>query len=453
MYFIFWYDYVLLPFYAVAAILFLNNYFKRRHGVNPELKEHFVRGMLFKLLGCVAIGMIYELYYQGAYDGRFYFEGAKLVSSYLKSHPGEFFNLMGATVEEFDRNNLEGLNLNSLSIYADSSFSVAKVAGIFNLFAFEAFLPCSIFFFVFSYIAIWRLFMFFVENYKMTYRIAGFCTIYIPSVMVWGSSIFKDTICFAALCWLFICGHYLFIRPKNVLVNALGVAASIIAISQVKVYILGAYLPFYILYIFNSYKYRIKNPLIKTLVTPLVFVASVSIVFFLLQNSDELLGNYSLNQVLETASRTYGYISESSAGSAYTLNVNLTTPAGILVAIPAGVNITLFRPYPWEYLKPFTLFASLESMAILYFTIRVIFRTGIPHLIKSLWRDPLIQFAFLFSILFAFLVGVSSANFGSLVRYKIPILPFYCLFLVRVYQLRFPQDPTVSRNTEFSTDT
>jgi hypothetical protein len=33
--------------------------------------------------------------------------------------------------------------------------------------------------------------------------------------------------------------------------------------------------------------------------------------------------------------------------------------------------------------------------------------------------------SFVFSLIFAASVGITSANFGTLVRYKIPLIPFY----------------------------
>ena len=43
--------------------------------------------------------------------------------------------------------------------------------------------------------------------------------------------------------------------------------------------------------------------------------------------------------------------------------------------------------------------------------------------------DPLIMYCFLFSIVFALFVGASTLNFGTLVRYKIPSMPFYVITL------------------------
>ncbi|MFT6828639.1 MAG: hypothetical protein ACI9GZ_003758, partial [Bacteroidia bacterium] len=45
--------------------------------------------------------------------------------------------------------------------------------------------------------------------------------------------------------------------------------------------------------------------------------------------------------------------------------------------------------------------------------------------------DPFLVFCLIFSILFAFAVGVSTANFGTLMRYKIPMMPFFLILLLK----------------------
>ena len=44
------------------------------------------------------------------------------------------------------------------------------------------------------------------------------------------------------------------------------------------------------------------------------------------------------------------------------------------------------------------------------------------------------MYCFLFSIVFAMFVGASTLNFGTLVRYKIPCLPFYTIALFLIYE-------------------
>ena len=39
-------------------------------------------------------------------------------------------------------------------------------------------------------------------------------------------------------------------------------------------------------------------------------------------------------------------------------------------------------------------------------------------------------FSIIFTLTFAFIVGLTTANFGALVRYKIPLLIFFVPFLI-----------------------
>ncbi len=440
MYFIFWYDYVLLPFYLIGVLVMFNLYYRRRHGTdNPVLRRHFNRGMALKLVGCISIGLIYEHYYNGAYDGRFYFEGAKMLTEYWKAHPTEIFHVLLNNIDEFNLTNLDQLDMSNAFIFANSSFSVCKVAGIFNFFSFNAFLPCSIFFCYFAFIAIWNLFLLLHREFNLSLNLAGACTLYVPSIVIWDAGIFKDTVSFSALCWMFICVYYVFIKRRHVVKNIIGLMTAAIFVAQVKVYILGAFAPGIILYIFSRYKEAIRNPGLRAIISPVVVITSVVLVVIFFQNSSDLLGIYSLNQVLETTNTTYTNIQQfgGKAGSSYELNVNMASLSGIVAAIPTGINLTLFRPYPWEYLSPFILLASAESMLVLYFTLFVVFKVGFFRTIRTIFGSALLQFCFLYSLAFAFLVGLSAANFGTLVRYKIPCMPFYLLGLAVLYQTKF----------------
>lgn len=452
MYFLYWYDYLLAPVYIALSIFILRAYFNTRRYKSKELNKYFNTGMYLKLFGCIAIGLIYEHYYRGSFDGRFYFEGAKMLSDYFYNHPSEIGRVFLQNMDEFNFWNRDGLNIYHARIFADSSFYVAKITSLFSLLSFNAFLPTSILFCTIAYLSVWNLYILMVREFNLTYKVAAFCSIYIPSILIWSSSIFKDTITFSALCWLFICSYYIFIKPRKLYANIFGLLIAAILIIAVKVYILGAFLPFFIFYVFSSYKEKIPIPALKSIVTPLVIAISVAAILVILRNMEGLLGNYSLENVVETASVTAGYIAEVNAGSSYKMNVDYSSFLGLITAFPLGVNVTLFRPYPWEYLKPFTLLASVESMAILYFTIKVFRRVKWRGFISGIVSDPTIQFCLFFSLIFAFMVGISAQNFGTLVRYKIPLLPFYTLFLALLYQRYFPDDAAVSRITDSSTD-
>jgi len=60
----------------------------------------------------------------------------------------------------------------------------------------------------------------------------------------------------------------------------------------------------------------------------------------------------------------------------------------------------------------------------------LIFKRNLIKTVKKIYHDPNLIMCILFTIVFAFFVGVSSYNFGTLSRYKIPCTPFYMLFLM-----------------------
>jgi hypothetical protein len=80
--------------------------------------------------------------------------------------------------------------------------------------------------------------------------------------------------------------------------------------------------------------------------------------------------------------------------------------------------------------------SAIESLIYLIFTIVAIVRNNPIRLVQRVMADETLQFCLIFTLVFAFAVGISTSNFGSLVRYKIPCLPFYTAFLIILY---YPQ--------------
>jgi hypothetical protein len=99
---------------------------------------------------------------------------------------------------------------------------------------------------------------------------------------------------------------------------------------------------------------------------------------------------------------------------------------------PAAIVATLFRPFLWESRNISTLLTSFESLAMMLFTLFTIFKVGIFGFIRGLFKNPLSLYCFFFSIAFALFVGATTLNFGTLIRYKIPAMPFYVISLLVV---------------------
>ena len=157
------------------------------------------------------------------------------------------------------------------------------------------------------------------------------------------------------------------------------------------------------------------------------------------------LGKYSLANVAKTSYVTSTYIAGASGedGSAYDLGAIDPSIGGMLKKFLPAVNVSLFRPYIWETNKPLQLINALEAMLFLWVTIKLIIVVGLKRIWKTINSDPTIQFCLIFTIIFAFAVGLSSGNFGTLSRYRIPCLPFFAITLFLIYYKNRPLEDNI----------
>ena len=71
------------------------------------------------------------------------------------------------------------------------------------------------------------------------------------------------------------------------------------------------------------------------------------------------------------------------------------------------------------------LISGLENFILLLLTIFLLFKLKFVRFFQFIFSDPILIFSLMFTIFFMFAVGMASANFGALVRYKIPAMPFF----------------------------
>jgi len=166
--------------------------------------------------------------------------------------------------------------------------------------------------------------------------------------------------------------------------------------------------------------------------SPLLFIISITLGGFVLIKIAAYSERYAFDSIIRTAKDTQNWLylsSQVQGGSGYSLGNIDYTPLGMIKVFPKAVNVSLFRPYIWEARKPILIPAALEGLISLFFTIRLIYKAGFIRFFKLILTNPEVQFCLVFSMIFAFSVGFTSYNFGSLVRYKIPLMPFYYIAL------------------------
>lgn len=440
MHFITWLDYVLLPVFLFmiyrVAMAICNQYYPEGH----PWRNFFIYGLLVKLIGAIFIGLIYQYYYGGGDTGH-YFYHAKVINSAFSESITKWLGLLLHIPEPYEGDYIDYIS--RMEWYVDKgSYMVCCIAAVFNIFTLNTFLPTSVLFAFLSFSGVWAMFRTFAKQYPHLQRQIAISVLFIPSCFIWGSGIFKDTICMFALGWVLHLSFKLLIERNMSLANILFLILCFYILLVVKVYILISFLPAVALWIVFYYSHKIKSSIMRSFIKVVVLGVSVSGFSAVYSSYSSSLGKYSLDNIAKTSLVTRDWISYSSGdqGSTYDLGDFEPSLTGLLSKFPQAVNVTLFRPYIWEANKSLVFLNALEALAFLLITGRLLLLLGPVRLWRTISKDPNIQFCLIFSIVFAFSVGISTYNFGSLSRYKIPCLPLYLLATVLIYYQNKPAD-------------
>jgi hypothetical protein len=330
-----------------------------------------------------------------------------------------------------------------------NNYAVVAISGVFGLLSFNTFLGTSLLFAVLSFTGIWAMFRTFASQYPSLVKRLALPLLFIPSTFIWGSGIFKDTVCMFGMGWMIYGVFSLLIRRT---IRPFGIIMTIIGfylVGIIKIYILVSFIPAMGLWILFTYSQKIQWGVVRFLMKMGLLAGSLALIITFSSQFSAELGQYSLENLANTATVTRDYIYKSSGdeGSSYNIGEFDPSPAGMAKLFLPAVNVALFRPYLWEARKPIVFLNAVEAFLFLFFTLKLLIKLGPGRVWKAIGADPNIQFCLIFTIIFAFAVGLSSGNFGSLSRYRIPCLPLYGLALVLIYyRYNDPEKPFLRVN-------
>ena len=401
---------------------------------NKELQKHFKYGLFIKLFGGFSFALVYTYYYDYGGDTRVYYSSAQNLTYLLFSEFDSFYSL-------FFLNELGNLTQNQFYQYFGfgldtSEFTVIRITSLINILGFNSYFGTTIVFAFLSFFGIWIFYRAFVSFFPFLKNQLAFPFLYFPSVFFWGSGISKDTIVIGFMGLIFF--FFLKISKKINVIYLLFTIISGYIIFQIKSYIILSIIPVLGLYYLLQKRKNIKNKLIKTSILPVVLSFAISISYFGLSYLGEINPKYSVENVISTSQQmqSWHYVEgENSSdnhgrGSSYTLGEYDPSILGVIGIAPSAINVALFRPYFWEVKNAGMLAAAIESLGMLIFSIIVLLKVGPRGFIQSTINDNLVLFCIIFSLIFLFFVGFSSYNFGALMRYKIPAIPFYLSGLI-----------------------
>lgn len=420
---------IVVPIYLVV-IFFISYRISQRKQVDNPYYKYFVPGLFFKIAGGLAFTAIYTFYYNGG-DCHAYYQGARILNRLAAKDLGVYFSIIGGNTSLenwsfFDEKT--GYPPSYLYTKGGAHFAVSRYLSPLLIPSFGSMLIATILINCMVFAGIWKFFKIICDYYPKNEKQIAFSVLFLPSLTFWAGGIMKDTFTYASTLYLTAATYQIFMSRKNVLSNIPGIILSIFLIVTLKPYIILALLPCLGLVIAINYVKEIPNRIVGVIVSPALIMGGLALGIYALSFLSPQMGTYSSVEGVITKAQInqQDLMREEQYGSNnFDIGTFEPTFTGLLKKMPQAVVAGLFRPFMWEARNPVMILSGLENTFILILSLLIIFKIRITKLIRLIIKEPYFLFAFTFSIIFAFSVGISTANFGALVRYKIPMMPFF----------------------------
>jgi hypothetical protein len=424
-------DYLLLPIYLILFYRIARYYRNKKLLTEPDVAKLFTWAFSFKIISALAFAFVTEYYFKNGDTYIYFEEGSKLFNWILKK--GSNVSYIFTSARDFEE---------LKSLYADpdnpgfasneGNFMPIRFIALLSFFSFNKYLVISIFFSLFSFSGLWKLYQSFSFFYPALKKQLALAFLFIPSVLFWGSSVLKDPICIGCIGWILAGFVNIFFKGKSRSKNLPFIFIACFILYLTKGYIMLALAVSIVFWLVAALKEQIPYKTLRDLMFPFLLLTTLLSIYFLLDNIQESLGQYALDNFAESVKfnqMNYAASEDAAGGSYFDIGEIDPTPLGMLKLAPKVINATFFRPYVWESKNIMMLFSAMESMLLMIFTLYVFYKLRFFRFFKAILNQPLLLQCFVFSIILGFAVGITTPNFGTLMRYKIPCIPFFTAML------------------------
>ncbi|MDB5199024.1 MAG: hypothetical protein JWO92_987 [Chitinophagaceae bacterium] len=430
------YDFVLLPVYLFIFYLIVRK--KSKKYEKTGLKRIFITAFVLRMVGAIFYSLLLQYYY-GYGDSFGFYRGGNVISDMIQQDITSVKYLFASGKEIVAAAKAMGFGDEvPVSMPNDSNAFIMKLSAVLSFFTFNKYMVISICFGFFSFIGIWKLFYAFYQlNEKKNVKLLAFFVLYFPSLWFWGSGLLKEPVCVGVLGLIVYLVYKNFVEKKFSVLDMLMLIFFLFILTVVKSYISAILLiSFSVILIYKAIvKVRIMILRIVVVVLLLFSLTATLIAIDVSQYIKYFVDNsFGQIQQLQKSYQSTGETDDGGSKGTFVISEMDVSMQGILASGPAVIGTCLFRPFIWESKKVIIFFSSLEALLTLLATIYILFKTRVYRFFLYVFSSPLLLFCFIFSILFALVVGYTTFNFGTLIRYKIVLLPFYFFLLIQIYR-------------------
>ncbi|MCB9689593.1 MAG: hypothetical protein H6738_11175 [Alphaproteobacteria bacterium] len=249
----------------------------------------------------------------------------------------------------------------------------------------------------------------------------------VPSTVFWSSGLVKEAIAMGGV-GPFVYGMVMILERRRGPVGLFWMVVGGFFVAMVKPYILlvllgAAGVAFY-------WKRSVERGVVEFRPLMLVLGAAVVIVGVLVVG--QVSPRFSIDRLAEETGRMQSAGSSTSArgGSMYQIGTGSRSLSGQLLYAPLGLLTALYRPILLDVRNPQMLINAVETTMFLFASFAILSRQSARTLWESVVRYPILAFCVPFVLVLGIATGLTSANLGTLSRYRMPIVPFFAAVLV-----------------------
>lgn len=433
----------LLAFPLAVSILFLLSKALLRNE-DPATKSFFIQAFWIRVLMLVFFTLIMQFYYGGGDSFRYYIS-IRDIRSALSDRSISLWDLV--TTAKADNTHplynyfaYDEIGENHYYMMNAPNFSVPKIGTFFSFLFFNSYLSIGLCFSFFALLGSLQIYKIFAGQFSHIRNQMALACFFIPTVCFWSSGILKDSLTFGALGFLFSATYNILIRRRSFISSFLSALLAIYLLYSIKPYIMLAFAPALLMLIFTLWSENIRSKPLKRSVFVIMVVVGIVSGLLLYQNltSDGALQQYNAEVIFDAIDKQRNIYELTNIQERSGSNFELGS-TNVALMFPLGIIASYFRPFPWEIRNPVMALSAMESLLCVMLVMYMFVKVGVFRTIRIAFTNPFTLFCLIFSLLFGGAVGTSTGNFGSLVRYKIPGLPFFLLLcLITLHLAKVP---------------
>ena len=422
---------------------------RSRNSDKPHYK-YFMQNLFAKLFFSFAFAMVYLIMYGGG-DTTAFYDGATVLNNLFFKDPGAYFYVMS---HDFDMSHYTMFYDLSTGyppgwiFREEQAYFVTKLMSIISFFTLKSYFAMTFIMAFFTSLASWKLFEL-ARSYKLNNeRFLAFGVLLLPSVNFWCAGVSKDTVVFiATLVLVYNAFHIISENKKTTIKNYIYTLVAALIISQIRSFVLAAIaLPMLfalsarLVKTFGGTDFMVSAFRTFVLIIGLGIGGRTLVLMgegeFIEQNA--FLAEAAVIQQDFQQNVLYG-------DKKYDIGDVEFSPVGLIRSAPFAILAGLYRPYIWEVRSPTLLMNGLESILFLYFTF-LLFRSKFLQKWQKIRGHEFLVFCLIFTVVIAFMTGLTSGLYGVLVRLRAPLLPF--LFILLTLKFDLVKEKTISVSYE-----